>query len=143
MQSSKGYALLFLIAAFLAGAALGYTADRMLNAERHGELRGPRAYRQKMARELGFTARQQAAVDSLFDARHRQIMALYRPIRPQLDSIAVAARAVSDSTHAQIAALLDSRQRAKFEKMRSAARKHLAERRRGESTGYYSPKLPR
>jgi hypothetical protein len=28
MQRSKSYALLFLLAAFIAGAALGFTADR-------------------------------------------------------------------------------------------------------------------
>jgi hypothetical protein len=81
-----------------------------------------------MAKELELTERQVAVVDSLFEVKHRQIEALYSPIRPQLDSIALIARAVSDSTNAQVSALLDSCQRPKFEKMRAAARKDLADR---------------
>ena len=51
MERSKGYALMFLLGAFIAGGALGFTADRVMDAKReHG--RGPRAYRQRMAEEL-------------------------------------------------------------------------------------------
>jgi hypothetical protein len=73
-------------------------------------------------------------VDSLIEQKHRQIVALYKPVKPQLDSIAVLARVVSDSTHAQIKRLLDPDQQVKLDKMRAEARRDLAERRGGDST---------
>jgi Spy/CpxP family protein refolding chaperone len=132
MERSKGYALMFLLGAFIAGGALGFAADRVVDAKR-GREHGPRAYRQKMAQELKLTPQQQASVDSLIEQKHRQIVALYKPVRPQLDSIAVLARVVSDSTHAQIKRLLNAEQQAKLDKMRAAARKELAERRGGDT----------
>ncbi len=135
MERSKGYALMFLLGAFVAGGALGFTADRVIDAKRGREMRGPRAYRQKMAEELKLTPRQQASVDSLIEQKHRQIVALYKPVKPQLDSIAVLARVVSDSTHAQIKRLLNAEQQAKLDKMRAFARKDLAERRGGDTEG--------
>ena len=135
MERSKGYALMFLLGAFVAGGALGFTADRVMDAKRGREMRGPRAYRQKMADELNLTPRQQASVDSLIEQKHRQIVALYKPVKPQLDSIALLARLVSDSTHAQIKRLLNAEQQAKLDKMRRAARKDLAERRGSDTAG--------
>jgi len=134
MERSKGYALMFLLGAFIAGGALGFTADRVMDAKReHG--RGPRAYRQRMAEELKLTKPQQASIDSLIEQKHRQIVALYKPVQPQLDSIAKQARVVSDSTHEQIKRLLTPEQAAQLDKMRAAARKELAERRGGDTTG--------
>jgi Spy/CpxP family protein refolding chaperone len=134
MDRSKGYALMFLLGAFLAGGALGFTADRVMGEGHRREMRGPRAYRQKMAEELGLTSQQQASIDSLMEQKHRQIVALYKPVRPQLDSIAVVARLVSDSTHAQIKRLLNPDQQAKLDKMREGARRELTER-RGDTAG--------
>ena len=142
MERSKGYALMFLLGAFLAGGALGFTADRLIGAGHRREMRGPRAYRQKMAEELRLTPQQQGSIDSLMEQKHRQIVALYKPVRPQLDSIAVVARVVSDSTHAQIKRLLNPAQQAKLDKMRVGARRELAERRGGETTGH-PPGRPR
>ena len=67
--------------------------------------------------------------------KHRQIVALYKPVKPQLDSIAVVARVVSDSTHAQIKRLLNPDQQAKLDKMRAAGRRELGERRGGDTAG--------
>jgi len=134
MEKSKGYAMMFLLGAFVAGGALGFTADRVMDS-RHGHERGSRAYRQRMAEELKLTPQQQASVDSLIEQKHRQIVTLYKPVKPQLDSIAVLARVVSDSTHAQIKRLLNPEQQQKLDKMRAAARKELNERRGGDSTG--------
>src|SRR6185437_15100995 len=101
---------------------------------KHGrEMRGPRAYRQRMAEELKLTPQQQASIDSLIEQKHRQIVALYKPVKPQLDSIALLAHEVSDSTHAQIKKLLDPDQQQKLDRMRAAARKDLAERRGRDS----------
>jgi Spy/CpxP family protein refolding chaperone len=133
MDRSKGYAVMFLLGAFVAGGALGFTADRVIDVKRAHEMRGPHAYRQRMADELKLTPQQQASVDSLIEQKHRQIVALYKPVKPQLDSIALLARVVSDSTHAQIKRLLNPDQQVKLDKMRTAARRELAERRGGDS----------
>ena len=138
MDRSKGYALMFLLGAFLAGGALGFTADRVIDRDHGREMRGGRGggaagYRQRMAAELNLTPAQQASIDSLMDQKHRQIVALYSPVKPQLDSLAVAAGVISDSTHAQIKKLLDSEQQVKFDRLRSESRKDLA-RRRGKDS---------
>jgi Spy/CpxP family protein refolding chaperone len=135
MERSKGYAMMFLLGAFVAGGALGFTADRVMDSKHGREMRGSRAYRQRMVDELKLTPKQQASVDSLIEQKHRQIVALYKPVKPQLDSIAILARVVSDSTHAQIKRLLDPDQQQKLDRMRAAARKELADRRGGDSTG--------
>lgn len=135
MERSKGYAVMFLLGAFVAGGALGFTADRMMDAKHGRDVRGARAYRQRMADELKLTPKQLASVDSLIEQKHRQIVALYKPVKPQLDSIAVLARVVSDSTHAQIKKLLNADQAQKLDRMREAARRELAERRGGDSAG--------
>ena len=86
-----------------------------------------------MAQELKLTPQQQASVDSLIEQKHRQIVALYKPVKPQLDSIALQARVVSDSTHAQIKRLLNPEQQEGLDRMRAAARKELGERRGDDS----------
>ena len=135
MERSKGYAMMFLLGAFVAGGALGFTADRVMDAKHGREGRVSRGYRARMAEELKLTPAQQASVDSLIEQKHRQIVTLYKPVRPQLDSIAVQARVVSDSTHAQIKRLLNADQQVKLDRMRAAARRELAERRGGDSVG--------
>jgi Spy/CpxP family protein refolding chaperone len=141
MDRTKGYALMFLLGAFLAGGALGFSAERVIRGGHGRDMRGPRTYRQRMAEELKLTPRQQASVDSLIEQKHRQIVALYKPVKPQLDSIAVLARVVSDSTHAQIKRLLNPDQQASLDKMRAAARRELAERRGGD-TAAHGDRLP-
>src|SRR6266550_6245061 len=135
MERSKGYALMFLLGAFVAGGALGFTADRVMDSRHGREMRGPRAYRQRMADELKPTPKQQTSIDSLIEQKHRQIVALYKPVKPQLDSIALLTRVVSASTHSQIKRLLNAEQQVKLDQMRAAARKELAERRGGDSAG--------
>jgi Spy/CpxP family protein refolding chaperone len=135
MERSKGYAMMFLLGAFVAGGALGFSADRVMGAKHGREMRGPHAYRQRMAEELKLTPKQQASVDSLIEQKHRQIVALYKPLKPQLDSIAALARVVSDSTHSQIKRLLNPDQQVKLDELRAAARRELAERRGGDSSG--------
>jgi Spy/CpxP family protein refolding chaperone len=142
MDRTKGYALMFLLGAFIAGGALGFSADRAIRGGHGRELRGPHAYRQRMAEELKLTPQQQASVDSLIEQKHRQIMALYKPLKPQLDSTAVLARVVSDSTHAQIKRLLNPDQQVKLDKMRAAARRELAERRGGDTSTRDRPPAP-
>jgi hypothetical protein len=135
MDRSKGYALMFLLGAFVAGGALGFSADRALRGGHGREMRGALAYRQRLAEELKLTPQQRTSVDSLLEQKHVQIVALYKPVKPQLDSIATLARVVGDSTHAQIKRLLNSDQQVKLDKMRAAARRDLAERRGGDTAG--------
>jgi Spy/CpxP family protein refolding chaperone len=135
MERSKSYAVMFLLGAFVAGGALGFTADRVIDVKHGRDMRGPRAYRQRMAEELKLTPEQQASVDSLIEQKHRQIVALYKPVKPQLDSIAVLAHVVSDSTHAQIKRLLNPDQQVKLDRMRAGARRDLDERRGGDTAG--------
>ena len=145
MERSKGYALMFLLGAFITGGALGFSADRVIGGDRDRDHRsagrggGGGGYRQRMAAELDLTAAQQASIDSLLDQKHRQIMTLYRPVQPQLDSLALAARVISDSTHAQIKRLLAPAQQEKLDKMRAASRRDLAKRRAKDSLG---PRIP-
>jgi Spy/CpxP family protein refolding chaperone len=144
MERSKGYALMFLLGAFLTGGALGFTADRVIGADREKDHRGGRGggasgYRQRMAAELNLTPAQQASIDTLLDQKHRQIVALYRPVQPQLDSLALAARVISDSTHAQIKRLLAPAQQVKLDQLRAASRRDLAKRRGKDSVG---PRIP-
>ena len=133
MNRSKGYAVMFLLGAFVTGGALGFTADRVIGGDHRREGHGARGSRQKMAEELNLTPAQQASVDSLIEQKHRQIMVLYQPVQPQLDSLALKAREISDSTHAQIKRLLNPDQQVKLDKMRAASRKELADRRARDS----------
>jgi Spy/CpxP family protein refolding chaperone len=133
MNRTKGYALMFLLGAFVTGGALGFTADRVIGGGHGREMRGSRGSRQRMAEELKLTAAQQASVDSLIEQKHRQIVALYQPIQPQLDTLALQARVISDSTHEQIKRLLNPEQQVKLDNMRAAARKDLADRRARDS----------
>jgi hypothetical protein len=138
MQSSKGYALTFLLGAFIVGGALGFTADRMVSGR---DFRGREDFRTRMAEELKLTPAQKTAIDSLMLERHRQIVALFKPVKPQLDSINAAARTVSDSTHEQIKRLLDPSQQVAFDKMRDAARKDMERgRKRWNGPGDQMPK---
>lgn len=141
MERSKGYALMFLLGAFITGGALGFTANRVIGGENAREKRGAGSYRQRMAKELDLNASQQASIDSLMDQKKRQIMALYSPVQPQLDSLALAARVISDSTHAQIKRLLNQEQQAKLNEMRAASRHDLARRRGRDSAGF--PRIKR
>jgi len=58
MERSKGYALMFLLGAFLAGGALGFSADRAIRAGHGREMRSSHAYRQRMAEDLKLTPQQ-------------------------------------------------------------------------------------
>jgi Spy/CpxP family protein refolding chaperone len=135
MERSKGYALMFLLGAFITGGALGFTADRVIGGDYAREKRGAESYRQRMAKELDLNASQQASIDSLMDQKKRQIVALYRPVQPQLDSLALTSRVISDSTHAQIKRLLNPEQQARLDEMRAAYRHDLARRRGWDSAG--------
>lgn len=137
MQRSKSYALLFLLAAFIAGAAFGYTADRLLT-NKHG--RGERPSRDRMAKELGLSTTQRAQFDSIMNARRAQMRELFSPIRPQMDSLQKIAKAMGDTTHEQLKKILTPEQAKKLDEMRDRMRKREAESRaRADSERAKSP----
>ncbi len=86
MQRSKNLAVMFLLGAALAGGALGFTADRVIAGGRECSP-DQRAMRERMAEELELTSAQRAAFDSILDERHRQLVEVMKPVRPQMDSI--------------------------------------------------------
>ena len=124
MQRSKSYALLFLLAAFIAGAAFGYTADRVLT-QKHG--RGERPSHDRMAKELNLSPAQRTQFDSIMSARRTQMRELFNPIRPQMDSLQKIAKAMGDSTHEELKKILTPEQGKKLDEMRERMRKRAAD----------------
>ena len=106
MHNSKQLAVMFLLGAFVVGGALGFTADRVWG--RDGSCRDPRSSRACLYDRLDLTSPQRAAWDSILDDRHRQFDSLFKPIKPQMDSIRSRGRA-------QIRALLTPEQLERFE----------------------------
>lgn len=130
MQRSKLVAALVVAGVFAGGAALGYAGGRAADAARGGHPeRDARSYWDQLDREWDLTPAQRRVIDSLMDAQRRKISALYRPLRPQWDSVAVLARAVSDSTQAELRTVLTPEQRVKLDLMRAEVRRRAAEHR--------------
>jgi Spy/CpxP family protein refolding chaperone len=125
MQRSKSYALLFLLAAFVAGAAIGVTVDRFYT--RGHDHRTPHSGLDRMAKELDLTAAQRAQFDSIMTRRRTQMRELFKPLRPQLDSVQKIGKAISDSTHEQLKRVLTPEQGKKLDAMRERGRKEAAE----------------
>ena len=142
MQRSKWYALLFLLGAFVAGAAIGVAADRAMRHGRPGA-HGPRSPLDRMARDLNLTTAQRAAFDTILENREKQMRQLFAPIRPQMDSLMALSKGVRDSTHEQLRRVLTPQQRETFDKMHEEAKKHAADaRRRFDMNGGPGPHGP-
>jgi hypothetical protein len=111
MRRTNGLALAFFIALFAAGAAVGVVTDRYLQREKLQRQWGdPRAMRSRLADDLGMTAEQRAAMDSLLDDRNRQYDSLMAPMRPTLDSLGAA-------TRQRLRQLLTSEQQATYDQI--------------------------
>jgi hypothetical protein len=94
MQRSKAVAVAFYLGAVLVGAVIGASADRVFVEQRIDRVtRDQRAQQQTFASKLSLTPEQKSAADSIFDDARRAASLLMAPIRPQQDSIFVAARA--------------------------------------------------
>jgi hypothetical protein len=108
MQRSKSLAMMFLLGAVLVGGALGFTADRVWMRDAT-VCSDPKVSRALLYDRLDLNAAQRAAWDSILDDRHRQFDSLFKPIKPQMDSIRSRSRA-------QMRALLTTeKQRERFE----------------------------
>ena len=108
MQRPKYVALLFVVGAVLVGSALGFSADRVLVRNRLSARWSQRAAREQLHEDLGLSAAQRAAVDSILDARNARTETIMAPIKPQLD-------ALKDSARAAIRLRLDPGQQAKWD----------------------------
>jgi Spy/CpxP family protein refolding chaperone len=129
MQQTKLVAALVVIGAFVAGGAIGVAADRALRPD---SVSGPvdsRTFWDRTAAEWGLTSAQRTVVDSLMDAQRKKISALYKPLRPTMDSVDALARFISDSTQNQLRHVLNPEQQKKLDALRAEMRKHDAERR--------------
>lgn len=81
-------AFAFLLGATLVGGVLGFTADRLVARDRLCPRWGDQAaMRRVFGDQLDLNREQRAQVDSILDAKHRQIAALVRPVQPQIDSV--------------------------------------------------------
>lgn len=121
MQRSKSLAMVFLLGVFLAGGAVGFAANQVAGPEK--PCKGDRAsYRERFATELGLSASQRQAVDSLMEAQRTRVRALYSPMRPQLDSIGRSRDSIFEDTQRQLRLLLTAEQQAKFERMHREGR---------------------
>jgi Spy/CpxP family protein refolding chaperone len=109
MQRPKEIAITLLAVALLAGGALGYAGEHLI-AAREGVPGEHGAMRRYLAVQLHLTPAQTAGVDSILDARHREMTRLIAPVQPQLDSVRTAARK-------RIMALLDPAQQQKFQEL--------------------------
>ncbi len=119
--SRSRQAFAFLLGATLVGGVLGFTADRLVARDRLCPRWGDQAaMRLRFGEELDLTAAQRADVDSILDNKHRQIAALVKPVRPQIDS-------VSDRAAAAIKALLSTPdQRRTFDDMQALTKANQA-----------------
>jgi hypothetical protein len=92
IQRTKAQAIFFLLGAVLVGGALGFTANRaMSDRAKSGEQKSSRA---ELADRLELDSAQRKMLDSVLDHRNEQMKLLLAPVRPQLDSVRFAARAV-------------------------------------------------
>lgn len=127
MQRSKGYALMFLLGAFLAGGALGFTADRVITRDKPCK-DDRRPSLDAMATELNLTDAQRVAFDSILENRRQQMDGLFAPLRPQMDSLNRLGQVISDSTHEQLKRILSPAQQVKLDERRARMRERREKR---------------
>lgn len=130
MPQPKLLAALVVVGAFVGGAAIGVAGDRVAHAEERGSREvDSRTYWDRIGAEWKLTPPQRRVIDSLMDAQRKKISALYAPLRPAMDSVNERARAVTDSTQAQLRVVLTAEQRVKLDAMRADLKRRREERR--------------
>jgi len=92
IQRTKAQAILFLLGAVLVGGALGFTANRAF--DERDQPQDARSSRARLADRLELTSAQRRMLDSVLDERNERMKELLAPVRPRLDSLRFAARAV-------------------------------------------------
>ncbi|MDQ3081033.1 MAG: Spy/CpxP family protein refolding chaperone [Gemmatimonadota bacterium] len=140
MERSKSFALIFLVGAFIAGGAVGITADRVLMRDKSS--RGGRPSFDRMAKELELTPAQRTQFDSIATEGRTRMRELWRPLRPQMDSVQKIGRTLGDSTHEQLKRILTPDQARKLDQMRERGRKRAEARRRSDSSRHQQKPIP-
>jgi hypothetical protein len=92
MERPKQQALLFLLGALLVGGVLGFSAERVLRKDDPT----PAARRLAFYEDIGLTAAQRPAMDSLLDERNCRMDSVVKTIQPTIDSIKAASRVRMD-----------------------------------------------
>jgi hypothetical protein len=88
MQRPQNVALMFVLGSVLVGGALGFATDRVMVKDNLCAPRvGERQSRDLFFDDLGFSADQRAAWDSIIDLRSKKISALFAPIQERADSV--------------------------------------------------------
>ena len=93
-----------------------------------------------MAKELKLTPQQRTQFDSIMNIRRTQMRELFKPIRPQMDSLQTIAKAMGDSTHEQLKRILTPEQGKKLDEMREHMRRRDSTRARGDSGRRQGPR---
>lgn len=131
LTRSKLVAAIFLIAAFLAGTAVGSavaaawgTSDE--RDRREHTRRG--SYAERLQSELSLTAPQRDSVNFILERREAHMRALWQEVSPRFDSLRASIRT-------EIMALLDDDQQVKYRALITHSDSMRALRRRGGSHG--------
>jgi len=124
MERPKQQALLFLLGALLVGGVLGFSADRVFRKDDPT----PAARRLAFYDDIGLTAAQRPAMDSLLDERNCRMDSVVKTIQPTLDSIKTASRVRMDQ-------ILTAEQHARIEQRRKDdAARHDADHKRQQTS---------
>jgi len=124
MERPKQQALLFLLGALLVGGVLGFSADRVFRKDDPT----PAARRLAFYDDIGLTAAQRPAMDSLLDERNCRMDSVVKTIQATLDSIKTASRVRMDQ-------ILTAEQHARIEQRRKDdAARHDADHKRQQTS---------
>ena len=123
MERPKQQALLFLLGALLVGGVVGFSADRVFRKDDPT----PAARRLAFYDDIGLTAAQRPAMDSLLDERNCRMDSVVKTIQPTLDSIKSASRVRMDQ-------ILTPEQHARIEQRRKDDAKRAADHKRQQTS---------
>ncbi len=114
------------------GAALAQDATTPQDAPAGQEMhhgRGPMSPDEQLAhmtKALNLTADQQTQIKPLLEARRQQMMQMHEDTSLTREDRMTKFKALDDDTHSKIAAVLDDKQKAKFQKMAERREEHMA-----------------
>ncbi len=127
------------------GAMLAQDATTQQDAPQAGQEmhhgRGPMTTDQQlehMTKALNLSSGQQTQIKPLLDARRQQMMQMHQDQSLSREDRMTKFKALDDDTHVKIEAVLDDKQKAKFEKMQERREEHM-EHGAGAGNGQASP----
>jgi len=121
LNQSKIWAVALLLTVFVAGAAIGGPAWGAFRDEPPGERDGRRgssesrererkSYSEHLQEELGLSAEQRSAIDSILDLQQAEMRIAWRQMRAQLDTL-------RQNISVEIMTFLDEEQQAQYREM--------------------------